>query len=277
MSKKLWTEEELNYLKNNYLIKSGNEIAEYLGRSRQSIQIKAKREGLSKTSRWSTEEEEFLSKYYISHGIKYCSKSLGRSEASICHRAKSLGLKIYDKEFFSSIMQEWLEENSEFSLLEEFTNTNEKLLVKHKNCDYKWKVRLNDLKANRKAGNTGCPRCASNRKYSQIAIQWLKSLNNPNIQHAENGGEVSFGKYKVDGYESVTNTIYEFHGDAYHGNLDLYSPDFRCHPFDKSKTAEELWQATYERMEVLSKQSTVIFIWQNDYIRGKEYSVFNNI
>ena len=66
--------------------------------------------------------------------------------------------------------------------------------------------------------------------HSNIAIQWLESIiesDNIHIQHAMNGGEYQIPgtRYKADGYCQETNTIYEFHGDYWHGNPLIYESD----------------------------------------------------
>jgi hypothetical protein len=60
-------------------------------------------------------------------------------------------------------------------------------------------------------------------KYSQKAINWIKSIeveHNIKIQHAENGGEyhIPGTRWKADGYCEELHTIYEYHGDYWHGN-----------------------------------------------------------
>jgi len=52
-------------------------------------------------------------------------------------------------------------------------------------------------------------------KQSVVALKWLKWLNhsqNRRIQHKLNGGKRRFGRFKVDGFEEATRTIYEFYG-----------------------------------------------------------------
>jgi len=75
---------------------------------------------------------------------------------------------------------------------------------------------------------SGCPNCRPN--YSKKQIEWLNfisKLKNINIQHALNQIEFTIPstKYKADGYCKETNTIYEFHGDLWHGNPKLYKPN----------------------------------------------------
>ena len=69
--------------------------------------------------------------------------------------------------------------------------------------------------------------CWGGLKTSQnkITFQWFyyqdKQLGGNRIKHARNGGEqvirVKNGKVKVDGYDSMTKTVYELHGCKFHG------------------------------------------------------------
>ena len=75
----------------------------------------------------------------------------------------------------------------------------------------------------------GCIKCANNQ-ISKISMDWIYYLETtlPNIQHfySENGEYiVKSTSYKADGYDKDTNTIYEFHGDFWHGNPKLYDPN----------------------------------------------------
>ena len=90
--------------------------------------------------------------------------------------------------------------------------------------------------------------------YSRKAIRWLNHIskkNNIEIQHAENGGELRIelgnGKYYlVDGYCKDTNTVYEFHGDVFHGNPSIFNKEDKCHPYN-DMTAGELLSYTIEK------------------------------
>lgn len=61
--------------------------------------------------------------------------------------------------------------------------------------------------------------------HSKGAFQWLfyedKQLGGNRIKHARNGGEqvipMKRGKVRVNGYDRLTKTVYEFHGCEFHG------------------------------------------------------------
>lgn len=69
-------------------------------------------------------------------------------------------------------------------------------------------------------GKNGCPSCGYN--VSKLEQDWLDSLN---IQHLERQKILSVGckKYKVDAFDPVTNTVYEFFGVFWHGHPDYFT------------------------------------------------------
>ena len=112
------------------------------------------------------------------------------------------------------------------------------------------------------------------RSYSRKAIAWLKRLMREQdlfIQHAENMGELHLpidgGRYyKADGYCKTTNTIYEFYGDFWHGNPEIYSPDDMNNK--TGKTMGELYENTVTREQALRNMGVnVVTVCECDYDR----------
>jgi hypothetical protein len=122
----------------------------------------------------------------------------------------------------------------------------------------------------------GCPSCART-SYSKKAIQWLNDTSASAgifIQHAQNGGEyiIPNTRLKADGYCAVTNTIYEFHGSAWHGDPSLYSPTDMCHPYDKEISAGELYERTLTRERRIRELGyTLIVRWESEVTTTLEY------
>lgn len=116
----------------------------------------------------------------------------------------------------------------------------------------------------------GCPECCK-KSFSQKSLIWLDNIakqQNIHIQHAGNGGEyrIPNTKLSADGFCIETNTIYEFDGDAYHGNPNLYNPTDKCHPYDKQLTASELFSNTIIKHTKLKELGyNVITIWESDF------------
>lgn len=134
-------------------------------------------------------------------------------------------------------------------------------------CKQEWKAKPGNILQE----HTGCPHCRT-PNYSKQSIKWLNEISqtqNIIIQHAENGSEflVPGTKYKVDGYCKENNTIYEFYGDIWHGNPNLYSPEIFCSPFHKI-TAGQLYKQTKQKEEIIiSLGYNLITMWEQDYVK----------
>lgn len=116
---------------------------------------------------------------------------------------------------------------------------------------------------------SGCPKCYSN--HSKVQIQWLELLSNLyniNIQHAMNEGEFTIPttRYKADGYCEETNTIYEFHGDYFHGNPKIFKPE-EMNKLCKA-THGELYQKTLEKEQKIKELGfNLVVMWESDWAK----------
>jgi hypothetical protein len=114
----------------------------------------------------------------------------------------------------------------------------------------------------------GCPKC-NTRGFSKLQINWLNFISiyyGLAIIHAENEKEfiIPNTKLKADGYCVETNTIYEFHGDYWHGNPNIYCSN----QFNKTTkcTFGELYQITINKeQKIRDKGFNLITIWENDW------------
>lgn len=115
---------------------------------------------------------------------------------------------------------------------------------------------------------SGCPKCANNQ-FSKMQIQWLELLSklyNINIQHSLNIGEYTINntRYRADGYCKETNTIYEFHGNFWHGNPKIYLENDinRC----SKKTYGELYKKTLEKENKIKELGyNLEVMWESDW------------
>lgn len=115
----------------------------------------------------------------------------------------------------------------------------------------------------------GCPKCVSVR--SNVQIKWLnyRTIRDGFIQHSDNVGEYIIPNTKlcVDGYNEKTNTIYEFQGDFWHGNPDVYNLD----SINKkvNMTFRELYDKTINKINTLQNMGyNVVYIWENDWTKA---------
>lgn len=117
---------------------------------------------------------------------------------------------------------------------------------------------------------SGCPKC-SLYQHSKKSIRWLNyraGVDDVLIDHFENVGEYKIPgtRYKADSYCRDTNTIYEFQGDAFHGNPKKFKSGDKCHPFDKNITAGALLKRTQRKIDTLKKLGYIIIIaWESEW------------
>jgi hypothetical protein len=68
----------------------------------------------------------------------------------------------------------------------------------------------------------------------------------------------------VDGFDSETNTVYEFYGDYYHGNPKIYKKD-DVNPTTKCSYGL-LYENTQKREQDLKNAGyNVISVWESDW------------
>jgi protein-arginine kinase activator protein McsA len=109
----------------------------------------------------------------------------------------------------------------------------------------------------------GCPKCYT--KVSKKEIDWLDSLGllNDN-EHRQVHIKIGRKWITTDGFDQNTNTIYEFLGDFWHGNPNVYNHT------DLNKVAKktygELYNLTISRFDMLKKAGyNIMFIWEMDW------------
>lgn len=169
-------------------------------------------------------------------------------------------LKITTQEFSN-----WIKLNRpEYSLLTAYVNTDTKVKLLHNCCGYTWHVTPHDFKS-----GSNCPKCSRKRTYSTASITQLSDVSsklNISIQHAKNGEEFKIPgtRYKADGYCKETNTIFEYHGIAYHGGYDPRRNILVSAILGKSP--EELFKATVHRMNtIIAKGFKLFYVFDIDY------------
>jgi hypothetical protein len=72
-------------------------------------------------------------------------------------------------------------------------------------------------------------------------------------------------RYRADGYCEETNTIYEFHGDYWHGNPIIYPPNEINEV--NGKSMGELYQKTIERENLIKSLGyNLVVMWESDFV-----------
>lgn len=115
--------------------------------------------------------------------------------------------------------------------------------------------------ANEHIRGRGCPKCGG--AVSKISQEWLDAVGIPK-KLREKTIHIDGKIYRVDGYDPLTKTIYEFYGDYWHGNLKVFDKN-KLNIYCK-KTFEELHSRTIKRENILKKAGfKVVSIWEKDF------------
>jgi hypothetical protein len=96
---------------------------------------------------------------------------------------------------------------------------------------------------------------------SKEETTWLNVLNIDPAFRQHNIKGVSGKNYIVDGFDTTTNTVYEYNGSFWHGNPDYYDAD-TIHPVISNKTFGELYEHTIKKQEdILNAGYNLIVKW----------------
>lgn len=107
---------------------------------------------------------------------------------------------------------------------------------------------------------SGCPQCVSTYT-STVSQAWLESLSIPNLILEF---RIPGTKFHADGYDSQTNTIYEFYGDFWHGNIQRYEPTKVNTVLNK--TMGELHDRTSQREKTIQSLGyNLVTIWESEW------------
>ncbi len=128
-------------------------------------------------------------------------------------------------------------------------------------------------KVNSHLAGKGCIKCSKHGGYSKKQIQWLEFLEikyKIKIWHIGNSQKeytIKPTKWKADGYDEEHNTIYEFHGDFWHGNPKKYNPDF-IHPVAKIPMQTIYEKTMYREQKIKELGYNLVVIWESEWKAG---------
>lgn len=138
----------------------------------------------------------------------------------------------------------------------EYLSSKDKVLIACRTCDQTFEqTPFGHLRG------YGCPHCALENQSSHGEKKWLDSLGIPSlIRHHK----ISGTRYTSDGYDPETNTVYEYMGDFWHGNPDVYDPN-AVNP-RTGTTFGELYRKTMQKVRDIEDLGfQVVYVWENDF------------
>ena len=115
----------------------------------------------------------------------------------------------------------------------------------------------------------GCPRCArQNKRISIISQEWL-SMIKVSCPSLELEYRIPDTNYFADGYDPSTRTIYEFHGDYWHGNPSRYDASIFN---ERTKcTMGQLRENTLKKKETCTSLGyRYVEIWEHTWMKCKK-------
>lgn len=98
MTMRKWTEKDSEYIRENYKEKTDKELADELGKSRQSVCERRLRMGLNKRKggekrKWTEKEKQYVRENYKEKTDKELAEEINRTINSICQQRLKMGLK----------------------------------------------------------------------------------------------------------------------------------------------------------------------------------------
>lgn len=158
----------------------------------------------------------------------------------------------------------WLSQHyPELVITEPYINSHVKINHLHVDTGVSWRVKPNNVIQGQQHPSDRL-NGASHR-----SVEWLSRIaqsDGVEIRHKLNGGEVPLeGIGKVDGFCEATNTVYEFHGDFWHGNPRLFPPEDTNPvigvPFGRLYDQTKLREQTINQLGY-----NLVTIWETDYL-----------
>lgn len=111
-----------------------------------------------------------------------------------------------------------------------------------------------------------CPKCSTGN-ISNLEKMWISTL--PDTVEHHIAIEINGSRFIVDGYDATRNTIYEFHGDFWHGNPAKYSEN-DINPVNKISFGE-LYERTRLRTLLFRESGyEVVEMWETDFLTSAD-------
>lgn len=157
---------------------------------------------------------------------------------------------------FPEIAKEWHPtKNGDLTPKDFVKHSNKKVWWKCFKCGHEWKTVISARTGKRKQK---CPKC-SRSPISKSGSKWLDEMN-VSIEYREYLIKINNKRFKVDGYNPLTKTIYEYFGNYWHGNPEKFLPQ-DIHPKRKIPYGQ-IYIETLKRVQLFEENGyRVIYKW----------------
>lgn len=149
-------------------------------------------------------------------------------------------------------------------------------------CDNVWEAKAENYTLKKSA----CPKCSicNSSRVQIVAMELVGSRLDIDFDRHSGNSEYTILKpessrrFRADGYSTATDTVFEFHGDAFHGNLNRYAPDATPNYFAKHLTTQELYDRTILREDYIKSLGYRLIVWwELDYRNDRDYIDYSQI
>jgi hypothetical protein len=120
---------------------------------------------------------------------------------------------------------------------------------------------------NRHLQGDGCPKCSN--IISKPESEWLDYLKIASEYRQPKHFKINGLKIKPDAYDPLTNTIYEFYGDFYHGNPKKFDQT-KDNPLTKKKYGDLYSNTMKKEQMIISAGYNLVTIWESDWKNLKD-------
>ena len=100
-----------------------------------------------------------------------------------------------------------------------------------------------------------------------MEIEWLEFVMADEgilIQHALNGGQFKICGRLVDGMCYETHSVFQFHGDYWHGNPNRYNPDF-VNLVNYKRMGDLHEETLIKDQELRDEGYNVVIMWESEW------------
>jgi very-short-patch-repair endonuclease len=111
-------------------------------------------------------------------------------------------------------------------------------------------------KSEKHMAGQGCSKCQ--HFISKPEIKFLNLIGIP-----EEDRQYKIGRYRCDGYDRNTNTVYELDGDYYHGNPAIYDQS-KVNAVTKKTFGEHYRRTTKKRDFILAAGFNIVSVWESE-------------
>ena len=256
----IWTDEEIQYLKDNYVSdgKVINNIAERFGRTYRGVQLKASRLGLSKSKQVMTEEQcNYVREHYVDETDDVIAEKLNLNKETVFSFRKRNKLLKTDSKYYSSKKPvKWTEEEVKF-LIENYSLLSYFEISKELGRTRK-SVERKALNLNLGLKGGTYMRGHSISSIEQIVKDFLDE------QGITYKCEKRISTFYVDFYIPKANLCIEVQGDFWHCNPKVFKK-----PVSRIQT-RALERDARKKELIIAKGYSFLEVWEYDLIHDLE-------